>query len=439
MALVIVGLIAIAALWGLIEPFVGLLGLVAVNIIQPGELYPTLAPLHLEKVMAIIVLGSFFAHQNRFKLAPITRWSLAFFATVVASIPLSVWISNSLNAAIEFGKTMVYLLLITGLVTTRRRVFWFLLVFALLIGYLAASALASYYSGTFAYAEGFDRIVGLTSDANTTDGLALTMASAVPLILLLVGRGTPKVVRLLALGIAGGALWTMLLTGSRITLLAFLVSTCVFVLTSRRRASLGPTLLVVALAIWIALPQQYKNRYAHQTSSAYLAQDDAYQGRLRIWLSGWRMFLDHPLTGVGVGDFNMADGSYYWPHHWMDAHNLLIKALGELGLLGTAVFVGFVVCLVRTNRALDRAMADRADIPPWQRYYPRAANLLIITLLVAGYGAHDLYRDSWYFVAGLSGGLWILLSQDGVAPTLASARNTSAPAHLPAKLEPTRL
>src|SRR6185312_14127474 len=250
-AIAIGSLIVISALWGLFDPFVGLLSLVAVNIIQPGELYPALAPLHLEKVIAILVLGSFLLHRPRFTLTPITRWGIAFYGAAVASIPLAVWISNSVNAAAEFGKTMIYMLLIAALVNTRRRLFLFLAVFALLLGYLSTSALVSYYAGHFAYAEGIDRIVGLTSDANTTDGLALTMACAVPLVLLLAGRGSGKVVRLLALGIAGAALWTMLLTGSRITLIAFLAMVCVLVMNHRRKLILGPALVCGALIVWM--------------------------------------------------------------------------------------------------------------------------------------------------------------------------------------------
>lgn len=418
-AVFIAAAVLILAARGLFDPFVGLLGLLAVSIVQPGELYPGLAPLHLEKAMAIIVLASFLGHGWKFKFAPVTRWSLAFYAAVVASVPLSIWISNAATNALQFGKTIVYLMLITAMVNTRRRLFWFLLVFMLLNGYLAVTALASYYGGHFAYAEGIDRIVGLTSDANSTDGLALTMASALPLIALFAGRGVHKLLRLVAIGIAGMALWTMLLTGSRMGLIALLGMVGFWVVTSSRRLVLTPTVIALALLLWAALPSQYRNRYANETQSDYLAQDEAYTQRQRIWQSGWHMFLDHPLTGVGAGDFNAADGMFYWKHHWMDAHNLLFKLIGELGLLGTISFTGFLVCLVRTNRTLGQAMAGAEDIPAWQKNYPRAANLAIVMLLLAGYGNHDLYRDTWYLLAGLSGGIWFLLQQEGRMPALA--------------------
>jgi hypothetical protein len=43
--------IPVLALRGISKPFVGLLGLVVVYIVQPGELYPCVAPLHLERTL----------------------------------------------------------------------------------------------------------------------------------------------------------------------------------------------------------------------------------------------------------------------------------------------------------------------------------------------------------------------------------------------------
>lgn len=417
-AFLLLAMVVVAALWTVKEPFAGLLALLAVHMIQPGELYPVLAPMHLEKILAVVVLASFLLHGQRLHLAPVARYCLWFYAAALASIPLSVWFSNAVVNALDFAKTILLMLLMASLVNTRRRLFWTLMVFVLVMGFFAGSSIFNYYSGHFSHAEGFDRIIGLTSNTDTTDSLALTMASALPLIVLMAGEGATWRRRLICMLVAAAALWTMLFTGSRNGMLALLLTTAVFIVTSRRRVLYGAALVVVGLAAWALLPQQYQVRYAQQTNSQFLSQDAAYTGRVRIWESGWQMFLDHPLTGVGIGDFNMADGTFYWKHHWMDAHNIVIKAIGELGIVGLIAFIAFVVTLVRSHWAMQRAMEEVPDLPAWQRNYPRAANFVVLLLLLAGYGDHDLYRDTWYFLAGFSAALWIVLANSGHAPSL---------------------
>lgn len=421
MGFVVIVAIVLAVLWGLKDPFVGLLALVAVNLIQPGELYPMLAPLHLEKVVAIAVLLSFLAHHQRFKFPAIIKSGMYFYAAVILSIPLSIWASNAFSNAVDIGKTMIYMLLIAALVDSRKRFYLFLLTFVLLMGYFSVTAMVNYYAGHYAHAEGFDRIVGLTSDSDTTDGLALTMATAIPLVLLLAGKGAAKWVRLSACAILGCCLWTMLLTGSRVTMLGFLVAVVAYALTAKRKIVATLALVLVGLSLWAVLPQQYQHRYTKESTTEYLNQDDSYTQRLRIWRSGWQMFLDHPLTGVGAGDFNMADGSIYWLHHWMDAHNLFFKVIAELGLIGLVAFATFVTVLVRANLALARAMKKMAGLPAYMRQYPRVANLIVLMLLVTGYGAHDLYRSTWYFLAGTTAALGFALKDMETAASDASA------------------
>lgn len=418
MAMLWLAMVIVAAIWAIKEPFAGLLALLAVHLVLPAELYPVLVPLHVEKVLAVVVLGSFLLHGKRLQLVPLTKYCLWFYAAVLASLPLSVWLSNAVTSALDFAKTILLMLLLASLVNTRRRLYWTLMVFVLIMGFFAANSMANYYSGHFSHAEGFDRIVGTNTNTDTTDSLALTMASALPLVLLLAGEGANWRQRAVCIMVGAAALWTMLLTGSRNGMLALLLAIAAFVLTSRRRVLYGAAMLAVGIAVWFILPQQYQNRYAKQTNSQFLSQDEAYTGRVRIWESGWQMFLDHPLTGVGIGDFNMADGSYYWKHHWMDAHNIVIKAIGELGIVGTIAFLLFVVCLVRSHGAMARAMEGVPDLPAWQRNYPRAANFVVLILLLAGYGDHDLYRDTWYFLAGFSAALWVVLAESGHVPRL---------------------
>ena len=56
--------------------------------------------------------------------------------------------------------------------------------------------------------------------------------------------------------------------------------------------------------------------------------------RLECWYTGVAMFISDPLFGVGVGQFTQ--------HHFLTAHNSYVLAAGELGLIGTVVWVSIM-------------------------------------------------------------------------------------------------
>jgi O-antigen ligase len=411
---IVISLLALVlAVRGLKDPFTAVIGLFVVHMCQPGQLIAAVGHLYPEKIMAGVALLSIWRHHRKLRMTPVIKAMLVFFGACVASIPLSLWVANAVTELESFGKIIILAVLVTVVIQERGQVLRFLQAFAAIMGYLAITSAIWYYTGHYAYAEGFQRIIGLTDIVGATDGLALTMASAVPLILVLTTRGKNWRYRGFMLVMAGACLWVMLLTGSRVTMIAFVAGMGFGVLTSRRRMLLITSTLLALAVIWTVLPEQYKVRYTKQTSSEYLAQADSYVERLRIWHDGWDMFLKHPVTGVGIGDFNAIEGLYYWRHHMMDAHNLFIKTVAELGVVGLFCFAGFVVVLARTNRALLRTLKSMDDVPAWLLAYPRAANIAVIILLLTGYGAHDLYRDTWYIMAAVSGSLWLLLHDEG--------------------------
>ena len=86
--------------------------------------------------------------------------------------------------------------------------------------------------------------------------------------------------------------------------------------------------------------------------------------RLRIWGEAWRMFLAHPISGIGVGTFD--EVAYQMPGNTANldfrmagwhAHNVPLHILTEAGVLGLAawVFLWYVVltALVRAWRSGD--------------------------------------------------------------------------------------
>ncbi|OGS39612.1 MAG: hypothetical protein A2506_05710 [Elusimicrobia bacterium RIFOXYD12_FULL_66_9] len=107
------------------------------------------------------------------------------------------------------------------------------------------------------------------------------------------------------------------------------------------------------------------NRYGTESAATFIPREQ--QTRLALWHGAWRMFRDHPWTGVGPGHFRTQFTSYFSgtienQSPWGTAHNLYLHQAAERGLVGVAALAGlFAVLLWRSWRA-GRARSDAASL-----------------------------------------------------------------------------
>jgi O-antigen ligase len=99
------------------------------------------------------------------------------------------------------------------------------------------------------------------------------------------------------------------------------------------------------------------------SSSPAVARDSA-SDRSRLAQVGALIFLDHPLSGVGLGNYLAAYPRYVWrvdptfstvPRH---PHNTPLQIAAETGLLGLASFAALVVAAVAGARDAKRRFAS---------------------------------------------------------------------------------
>lgn len=102
--------------------------------------------------------------------------------------------------------------------------------------------------------------------------------------------------------------------------------------------------------------------------------------RLRLALTGLRMFADHPLTGVGISQY----GFYYNTYEALSlagfnifhlekriANNVYVELLSELGIIGFAIFLAFLIRVWRHlqgQRALPLRLGFLAMLLVWNAF-----------------------------------------------------------------------
>jgi probable O-glycosylation ligase (exosortase A-associated) len=407
-------LLVVGAIFGLAgavailrQPYVGLIIYAVVYVLRPGELYPILSVLRLERVVAVITLACMAYEMYRLEgrlfvdRTTQTKWLFVFLVAVCMSVPTSYWPTWSVDMVIELLKIIAFYLMIVHLANTRRRVKGIVWTYLLLVFYLAMSSLKAYYSGNFRFAQGIDRAEGLTSAGGDPNALAATIGSSLALYLLLVRNESNRWLRGLALMTGSLSLWTISLTGSRSGVLAVLAALIFLWWRGRHRfftAILGLIFLVGAYSI---LPEQYQKRYSTMTDSEL---DASSTSRITAWKRGFHMLVDHPLFGVGIGNFGTAHAQDYSPpghKSFLNAHNLWVQVFAETGLVGAGAFIGFMISFFRLNRRAARATRARGVV--WRFETATLDGLLggFICLLVTGMFGHSLLRGTWYIFAAL--------------------------------------
>lgn len=185
-----------------------------------------------------------------------------------------------------------------------------------------------------------------------------------------------------------------------------------------RQAS-GAIALLVALFIPI-LPSGYLD-----TMRSINDEDDYNRtsptGRIETWKRGMGYAFSHPLTGVGIGNFETAEGTLStigreraaatrgWK--WSTAHNSFVLAAAELGLIAGAAFVLLVVGSIVSLLRLGRSNSDGTE-----NLLPPLLGISVLGFAVAGYFLSWTYFDLTWALFGLSAAVLMGARSSGSTP-----------------------
>jgi len=383
-------------------PYLGLLSYLVVFLLRPGELFPALAPLHLERILGVLVFIVMLLHNKlkhgEFRIIHdrINYCFLFLFGVVLLSVPTAFWKTASVGQSIEFGKIAVFYFLIIGLVESERRLKAFVWLFVLLISYLAFDSLRLYLLGKAVVKIDIVRATGTNSAADNYNSLAATLVCTLPFLYFGLFASKRFLARLFLISLMGLFLTTTILTGSRSGLLGLFAVVIYIWWRSPRKILTASIIVTVAVTGWLTMGSSYQRRYESTFSRE---RDESARLRLQTWGEGMELFFERPIIGVGTGSFSAARGERFG--NWQNPHSLYVQLLSELGIVGTLAFFLLLSQILLLNyRARERILKSGRG-KSYLYYLTFAVEGCLIPLFVTGIFGHNLYRYTWYMMGAM--------------------------------------
>jgi O-antigen ligase len=328
--------------------------------------------------------------------------------------------ANSLRGAI-------WVLLVVGIFLGTLSIIQFMLgTYSNTYGGYAASAINNISGSSSGY-----RVGGPVADPNYYAQMMLVM---VPMALDRVWSEKPVMLRFLAVLALGICAFTVILTYSRGGFVSMIVMVVAW-LAIFHRGQLKYLLVaaVVALLLINILPVGFTDRIntlsellpGRASNTGGVAQDLSLRGRTSEALVALQMFADHPILGVGLGNYPLLYQEYArrfgleFRSEVRQAHNLYLEVASETGILGFLSFAVLLWGMFSSIWKAQKALASKGLKSISNMVVAYAFGLL--GFLIAALFIHAVYFRNFWVLAGIA------LAIPRIAEIEIESAETSAP------------
>ncbi|TFB13950.1 hypothetical protein E3V33_00125 [Candidatus Marinimicrobia bacterium MT.SAG.4] len=165
---------------------------------------------------------------------------------------------------------------------------------------------------------------------------------------------------------------TFITTYSRASWGSFFISTCLFLfLVGLKHIKVLLPKLITLLSgmamIFMLLSEVPESNVLSRVQSitAENHMPAGLQSRIAIWIPAWKLAVENPLIGTGVGTYHIAFHSKsetdYTVQIWM-AHNDYVQFLSEIGFIGTTAIIAFLIFYLYYGFRMSMELRRSKDI-----------------------------------------------------------------------------
>lgn len=398
--------------------------LMLITISRLHQHFKFLAP--IRPAMTLVGLAAFYALANpgvlSTKVATKT-WSarifLAFAIMACLSTPFGISMGNSGTFILyEYSKTLLFAFLV--LIAVRNAQDLFKLVWAVV---LAGGGLA--YLSLFVFkvraatSDGFARIQNAYSYDSNDLGFVCVLCLVLAILAWQTSGARGKLVSTIIMAGLGGAIAR---TGSRGAFLALVVvgGTLLVLVQGVSIAKKGAFVGVVLVGLLYFAPAGYWDQMNTMTDPTTDYNWTSETGRKAVFKRGMSYMMQFPLTGLGVDNFERAEGMLSDRAKaqaldpslpgikWSAAHNSFLQAGAEMGIPGLVLMCIAVFAPVGMCMKLRKQMKGWAEGDAEQRFLYFTALYMPVAFIgfgVGGFFVSFAYLDPLYVLVAFMGGL----------------------------------
>jgi len=311
-------------------------------------------------VVGMAQLG-YLRDAGRILATPQGRLALGFIGVAAFSIPFALWPGGALQSFLGFLRVSVLGVMIVIAVRRPKHLMHLTTVFVISAAILVNAYIVDWLVGGGVLTEqefvAFDR-----------NDVALLSVMAFPFALSMTIKGGVRywagfmLAGFLALGVVA--------TDSRGGFLA-LAATGGLMLFNSKILSAGKKAMLVGVGVAVLMfggsAEYWERIEAVFTEPSADYNFTSRDGRIEIWKRGIGYFLQNPLTGVGIGNFPVAEGEGLddqgFGVKWNTAHNAYVLAAAELGIGGIVLFIAILLSVSRQAKRSSRVRC-RGREPP---------------------------------------------------------------------------
>jgi O-antigen ligase len=355
---------------------------------RPGDWIPGLAAVPLGKITGILILlALIFSSSN-------IRWHMPqeviFLSLLVVqlwlTVPLStVWKGGAFSVMLDFSKVLPLVIVIYGTVRTLNRFQWIL--------FVQAASVAATAIGSIVHAHLLGgRLEGVLSGmyGNPND-LALAIDLSLPLCLALALTSRDYWKKLTWAVAMLAMIYAVILTASRAGALALAVVAlvCLWQLgVKSRRFYLFLLVPIAVISLWLYGGSALRGRLGQAdtnsaTNNNRLGDSGSARQRIELLLQSLKVTAQHPLFGVGPGNFAVVSGN------WHVTHNAYTQISAEGGIPAFLLYI----------LILWRGIANLRDISKYRKT-GKETRLFSMTLKasLAGYIVGSFFASVAYLL-----------------------------------------
>ena len=301
-------------------------------------------------------------------------WGVVLIAWAFATSPLAISPDLAQATVVDRLKLIAIFWVVMNAIRTERQLRIFLMIFvASFLIYPARGAILNYLHGETL----FGRAIWNHIYNNPNDLAAMALLALGAALSLSAWTAQKTIIRWAAAACAATFLIVILLTQSRGGILGLTLGFAPPLFARLFKKPLIPICVAISIVVAISiLPQSLWVRLSGMrdlTSTATIAEADPEGSAAQRWeiqKTAWKIFSDHPLVGVGLGCYPVANRRYAPNLGARDTHNTYLNLAAELGIPGLLMWVGLVVSVLRQGVAgTNRPPANHAlQAMKWLKY-----------------------------------------------------------------------